>query len=220
MGRPEKPLQGSSSPYLVALARELRNQRVTAGLTYAEMAASASVSAATLKRAASGILVPHIETIRQFYAACRPRLPREQQVPLWTATLRAWQLARMEERGTLAARGVRIALIADARDLSLALYTFWEKKGALPVRAIRVYSKDEILLPLTSLERILKREALPQSKAQLLAIIRGCFATSMEEKQWDAAWQKVFGPQRPATGPDRVRRRTARASASSLAGHP
>ncbi|WP_393071575.1 multiprotein-bridging factor 1 family protein [Streptomyces sp. LN704] len=210
MGRPEKPMQGSSSPCLVDFARGLRAQRITAGLTYTEMAGSTSVSAATLKRAASGTSVPHIETVRQFYAACRPYLPREQQVPIWKTTLKSWQIARMEERGTLVARGVRPALIADTRDLSLALQTFWEKKGALPVRAIRKYSGDEILLPLTSLERILKREALPQTKAQLLAIVRGCFATAMEEKQWDAAWQKVFGPRRPSTGPDLGETRTVR----------
>ncbi|MET8102213.1 helix-turn-helix domain-containing protein [Streptomyces sp. NPDC005236] len=211
MGRPEKALlQGSSSPCLVDFARGLRAQRTTAGLTYTEMAGSTSVSAATLKRAASGTSVPHIETVRQFYAACRPYLPREQQIPIWKTTLKAWQIARMEERGTLGARGVRLTLIADARDLSLALQEFWEKKGALSVRAIRRYSGTEILLPLTSLERILKREALPQSKAQLLAIVRGCFATLMEEKQWDAAWQKVFGPRRPPKGPDVSETRTAR----------
>ncbi|MGW3669113.1 hypothetical protein [Streptomyces sp. NPDC005141] len=40
------------------------------------MAGNAAVSAATLKRAASGTSVPHVETVRQFYSACRPRLPR------------------------------------------------------------------------------------------------------------------------------------------------
>ncbi|MGW3669114.1 hypothetical protein [Streptomyces sp. NPDC005141] len=144
---------------------------------------------------------------------------KEQQVPIWKATLKAWQLARMEERGTLGTRGVRIALIADARDLSLALEMFWERKGALPFRAIRNYSGAGILVRLTSLERILKREALPQSKAQLLAIVRGCFATPME-KQWDAAWQKVFGPRRPFKGPDHDRARTVRPVTSSLADRP
>ncbi|MFJ2893242.1 hypothetical protein ACIO53_45180 [Streptomyces sp. NPDC087305] len=191
MGRPEKPLNGSIPEYLAELSVVLREQRRVTGRTFAELAEKTTVSAATLKRATSGSSVPRIETIRQFYAACRPYLPREDQVPIWNATLKAWQLARMEERGTLHARRVRLDYIADRRDLSRELQLFWEKKGAPSVRVIRKYSGDQIVLPLTSLERILRREAVPQTKRQLMAIVRGCFPTKLEEKKWEAAWDKV-----------------------------
>ncbi|MFE7861426.1 hypothetical protein [Streptomyces sp. NPDC057403] len=86
---------------------------------------------------------------------------------------------------------MKLDFIVDARDLSHTLQLFWEKKGAPPSRVIIQQSKDEIVIPRSSLQRILRRQAFVQSERQLMAIARGCFATKLEEKKWEAAWEKV-----------------------------
>ncbi|MGW7117948.1 helix-turn-helix domain-containing protein, partial [Streptomyces xanthophaeus] len=69
MGRPEKPVDRT----LVAcglLADLLRAARRTAGVTHRTLALRTGVSAATLKRAASGRTVPSEATVRKFLTAC------------------------------------------------------------------------------------------------------------------------------------------------------
>ncbi|MFF3166761.1 helix-turn-helix domain-containing protein [Streptomyces sp. NPDC003273] len=173
------------------LALELRKQRSATGRTYAELAGESLLSPATLKRAASGASVPRFETVQAFYAACRPHLRREQQIAAWASILKKWRLARMEERGTLAAQTVNVDFVVDYRDFVLALRAFWERKGALPLRTVQRFSEDSILLPVSSLARILNRGAIPNER-QLQAIIRGCLGTTLEQKKWEAAWDKVF----------------------------
>jgi outer membrane protein OmpA-like peptidoglycan-associated protein/DNA-binding XRE family transcriptional regulator len=67
-GRPEQPLD-SSGP-LAEFARELRQIRRNAGLTYAELAAKTSLSAATLRAAAGSKQLPTWSTTCAFIAAC------------------------------------------------------------------------------------------------------------------------------------------------------
>lgn len=192
MGRPEKEIEETTPPYRAQLAAILREQRAATKRTYADLARQSNLSAATLKRAASGTLVPRFETVVEFCATCRPYLPREQHIAVWKETRAAWRMARREERGTLKIQSLGVEFVADYRDFSQALTIFWEEKGALPLRTVQKYSQDPINLPVSSLALILSRKALPQTKRQLAAIIRGCHGSQLEQKKWEAAWDKVF----------------------------
>jgi hypothetical protein len=73
MGRPERPLDPSSSP-VAAFAHELRLVRAAAGTpTYAAMARRAHRAASTLAEAAGGRSWPTLDTVLAYLTACDAR---------------------------------------------------------------------------------------------------------------------------------------------------
>lgn len=195
MGRNENPVD-TSAPHRGRLAQTLRRHRRTAGLTYAELAQRTGVSAATLKRAASGVRVPKLVTAETIATACGggPEAVRE--------AAELWRLARIEERGRLKSlHAPRPNLISDAGDLSKALELAWEQAGAPTLREIRARSGNKHALPVSSVARIVNRQALPADPQQLQAFLRGCGIPDDKHTPWLNAWNKITSKPAPATAP-------------------
>ncbi|MFE2246644.1 helix-turn-helix domain-containing protein [Streptomyces lavendulae] len=174
MGRCELPVD-----YTVRargdLAAALRELRAEAGLTYDELASRTGVSAATLKRAASGRTVPSWKTFSAFTEACcnvdgavMSQLRRE-----FGELTGLWRSARVAERGRLKTlrRPPAPELITTAGQLSEALEYFYEKSGAPPLRQLQAQAGGAYLLPVSSAARIVARQALPASPQQCVAFL-------------------------------------------------
>ncbi|MFF0143085.1 helix-turn-helix domain-containing protein [Streptomyces sp. NPDC005227] len=191
MGRPEGPLTGP--PHRRQLACSLRELRSETATTYDAMAASAGVSAATFKRAASGAAVPKWLTVALFAVACfTAGAPHRRPVPQFAELEKQWQTARMEERGTLRLKSPRPEYIADQADLSHALHALYERAGAPPLRHVQSKGGGPVHLPLSTLARIVNRETLPADQNQYMAFIAGCSVPSDQREKWHAAYRKAF----------------------------
>ncbi|MEU4731758.1 helix-turn-helix domain-containing protein [Streptomyces sp. NPDC023588] len=214
MGRPETPVDRT----LVAcgrLADLLRAARRAAGLTYGVLAARTGVSAATLKRAASGRTIPSHATIEKFLTACGAA-PEE--------LARAGSLrreARREQRGPVEAT-VPVARISTRAELCAALVSLHREAGSPPYRHMQARA-DSIWLALSSLSRILNHRTVPNSRGQMSAFLRGCGASEEQQEHWLTAWERVTRPYRapgahlrPATAlnPEVVLRLTTRLGGS------
>jgi hypothetical protein len=70
MPRPEKPLDPASGCQLVIFALELRTLRLTAALTYRDLAETTHYSASWLSRAVDGTRKPAWPVVKAFVAAC------------------------------------------------------------------------------------------------------------------------------------------------------
>ncbi|MGW6928407.1 hypothetical protein ACWGA9_45370, partial [Streptomyces sp. NPDC054950] len=114
---------------------------------------------------------------------------------------RLWVKARMEERGTLYLKRPHPRLIVDASELSAALAVLYEQAGAPPLREFQQRAGGPLELPLSTLARIVSRQALPVSEKQYLAFLRACRATGFYEDftEWINAWQRT-SQRRPLTG--------------------
>ncbi|MEV7417685.1 helix-turn-helix transcriptional regulator [Streptomyces sp. NPDC089919] len=163
MGRRELPVD-----YTVwargRLARALRELRVQAGLTYDELAVRTGLSAATLKRAASGRTVPAWETITKLAEACDGT--PEEYIQLWRSA-RAADRGRMKELR----RPPAPALITTAGQFSETLEYLYESSGAPSLRELQARAGGAHLLPISSAARIVTRQALPASHQQCAAFL-------------------------------------------------
>lgn len=200
MGRPENPLTGP--PHRQALARYLREFRASSQVTYEEMAALyPNASAATLKRTASGENVPRWPRTLDFCVACFAATSVDPRPVPDTEKLRGlWLKARMEERGALRLKKPRPEYIADQADLSQALSALYEHAGAPPLREVQARAGGAVHLPLSTLARIVGREALPADERQFLAFLTGCgLQGQARQGKWRMAWAKVSPPKLTST---------------------
>ncbi|MFF5257065.1 helix-turn-helix domain-containing protein [Streptomyces leeuwenhoekii] len=186
MGRRENPVD-HSRPARGRLAEYLRLQRQSAGMTYQELAWLTGLSPATLKRAASGAVVPKHTTVEAYVEGCGggPGAVRDAD--------ELWRHARIEERGRLAQlHAPRPELISDAADLSRALEVVWEQAGAPSLRDIRDRSGNPLALPVSSAARIVNRDAIPADEQQLKAFLTGCGIPPEKHTAWTAAFAKAI----------------------------
>ncbi|MFB6429169.1 helix-turn-helix domain-containing protein [Streptomyces microflavus] len=197
MGRPERPVTGP--PHLESLALYLRAYRATAGVTYEEMSQHVDASPATLKRTAAGTKVPRWDRVAQFQHAIReindvalykvdetlPGSPDSHRVREALHTL--WTYARREERDTLEIKKVAPETVGNPAELRYALWTLYETAGAPPLRTIQARG-GELILPLSSLARIVSQEAIPADDQQLIAFLNGVGRTS---PTWHGRWTKA-----------------------------
>ncbi|MEU9272721.1 helix-turn-helix transcriptional regulator [Streptomyces sp. NPDC048251] len=186
MGRPEKPPAGP--PHLRQLVFYLRDLRTAEGGTYEEMADRGNVSAATLKRVASGVVVPRWPRVRQYCLAASAGSIR---IEILHEARGLWAKARMEQRRTLYLKKPRPEFIADLADLSHALYSLYEHAGAPPLREVQERAGGPAHLPLSTLARIVGRQTLPADGKQCLAFLRGCGMPEEQQPTWEWALQKV-----------------------------
>ncbi|MFD6917755.1 helix-turn-helix domain-containing protein [Streptomyces virginiae] len=191
MGRRELPVD-HSVPARGELAVVLRELRSAAGLTYDELAAATGVSAATLKRAASGRSVPSWETVTAMVAVCGDADG---------AVGHLWQRARIVERGRLKElrRPAAPELITTAGALSEALEYFYERAGALPLRRLQALAGGAHLLPVSSAARIVGRQALPASRQQCEAFLAACGIVAKKGKPWADAFDRITTHRRHRT---------------------
>ncbi|PWJ02054.1 hypothetical protein DKG34_40840 [Streptomyces sp. NWU49] len=193
MGRRENPVD-HSRPARGRLAQYLRAQRESAGMTYQELAHHTGLSPATLKRAASGTVVPKHTTVEAYVEGCggTPAAVRDAG--------ELWRHARIEERGRLAQlHAPRPELISDAADLSRALEVVWEQAGAPSLRDIRDRSGNPLALPVSSAARIVNRDAVPADEQQLRAFLTGCGVPSEKHAVWTAVFAKISSAPSAAT---------------------
>ncbi|MEU7649154.1 helix-turn-helix domain-containing protein [Streptomyces huasconensis] len=185
MGRREKPVD-QSHPARGRLAVHLRGWRKSAGVTYERLARLTGLSPATLKRAASGSAVPRRTTVETYVEGCGGGQEAVR------AADELWRQARVEERGRLAQlRAPRPELIGDGGDLSRALEVVWEQAGAPSLREIKDRSGNPLALPVSSLARIVNRDAIPADEQQLQAFLTGCGIPPERHTPWLSAFTKI-----------------------------
>ncbi|MFD7258882.1 helix-turn-helix domain-containing protein [Streptomyces sp. NPDC059874] len=173
--------------------------RQWAGLTYDELAVKTGLSAATLKRASSGKVVPRLETAQAMAAACDGNLTRIGAL---------WRAARAADRGLLAqlSRPAAPELITSRAEpsraepsraepsraeLSVALQYFYEKAGAPSLRLLARRAGGTHLLPVSSAARIVNRQALPVSRQQCVAFLSACGLAGRVVERWGEAFEEV-----------------------------
>ncbi|WP_053606772.1 response regulator transcription factor [Streptomyces sp. MMG1522] len=217
------PSRTRSSAKLNAVARYLDGLRQIADVTFAELAARVArlgdprlmVSAATLKRASSGLTVPKETTVIAFV---RGVLGDEDDYTEHLA-LRLWRMARAEERGLLSTlKAPSVGKIRTHADLAAALAAAYEEAGAPPLRALRQRAGTDTLdgahlLPLSTAWRITRREAQPADWRQCEAFLRGCGIHQRRMDQWRQAWNRTAATERRAP----ARRRPPQPNITSLA---
>ncbi|MFE9637178.1 helix-turn-helix domain-containing protein, partial [Streptomyces sp. NPDC006463] len=166
------------------LAAALRWCRAEAGLSYDALAEKTGLSAATLKRAASGKTVPAEDTVRTIASACggHPEALR------WL-----WLRARIADRGRLAKlRKPGLPQFIDGRrELSAALEYFYEAAGAPSLRRLAELAGGKHMLPVSSASRIVNREALPVSRQQMIAFLTACGMAGRELDLWADAFEEI-----------------------------
>ncbi|MFJ2598640.1 helix-turn-helix domain-containing protein [Streptomyces erythrochromogenes] len=166
------------------LAAALRRIRTLASLSYDELAGRTGLSAATLKRAASGKTVPTEETVMTVATVCGG-----DQAELH----RLWLNARIADRGRLAQlRMPALPQYVDGRrELSAALEYFYEAAGAPSLRRLADLAGGVHLLPVSSAARIVKRQALPVSRQQMVAFLTACGRTGQGLELWGDAFDEI-----------------------------
>ncbi|MFB7429043.1 hypothetical protein ACFC0K_37790 [Streptomyces hydrogenans] len=175
------------------LAELLRAERVRAGTpTYEQMAAGSEVSAATLKRAASGRSTPSQQTIFAYLLACGSRVSILERAN----TLRL--KARRDERG--GRRKVFVEGISTPAALLDGLAALHVNLGARPYEEMQERAGGAHMLPLSSISRILNREMLPVDEKQMNAFIQGCGVLDRDREKWMEAWHRVKGTDSRALG--------------------
>ncbi|MET7650504.1 MULTISPECIES: helix-turn-helix domain-containing protein [unclassified Streptomyces] len=185
MGRKAKPIV-TRYRARAQLAHELRLLLLRCDGTYEQLAKrTPGISRVTLQRAASGTCLPKEKTVVAFVHACG--FGRQEVAKLTALRISA----RIEERGVLhELKALHPRLISDRRDLSRALEYVYEAAGAPTLRELRDRSGEPLLLPISTLSRIVSRRTTPVDERQLLAFIHGCGITH-QDSLWSTAWKKV-----------------------------
>ncbi|MFE9468745.1 helix-turn-helix domain-containing protein [Streptomyces virginiae] len=183
MGRPELPVD-HTVPARAELAEALRELRTAAGVTYAELSVKTGMSPATLKRAASGRILPSWETVKEFVSACGA---------LAADLHRVWLKARIAERGRLRKlrRPRAPELATTVGDLGEAMEYFYEAAGAPSLRQLQERAGGSHLLPVSSAARIVNREALPASRQQCVAFLTACGLPDRSAERWAQAFDRI-----------------------------
>ncbi|MGW0752927.1 helix-turn-helix domain-containing protein [Streptomyces sp. NPDC002587] len=188
MGRSENPVD-YSVPERGRLASQLRQCRVAAELTYEQLSLRSGLSSATLKRAAAGRKTPTEVTVVRYVKACGGS-------DLEIAAAKAyWRRARAAERGFTGRSLPSPSLIGTEGELSQALVSLYQKDGAPSLREMQRRAGKE-WLALSSASRIVNRQALPTTPAQMEAFLRACSVPEKQHKPWLDAWNRVVGPGR------------------------
>jgi hypothetical protein len=186
-----------SSRQHTRLTALLRALKARCRLTFSELAdcaaqdESAAVSASTLKRAAGGHTLPQEHVVTAYARACGATAEEEREA------LKRWRAARAEQRGILASlHAPAVRSIRTPADLDAALTAAYERAGAPPLRAVQeraTTGEDDgsLLLPLTTLWRITRREARPATWKQCMAFLRGCGIHPRRMGPWCEAWHRL-----------------------------
>ncbi|MER8012498.1 helix-turn-helix transcriptional regulator [Streptomyces sp. NPDC094149] len=182
MARPEKPVPNPVSP-VGKLANALRDGRRSSGLSYATLAArTRDYSAATLQRAASGIVVPKRDVVRAFAHACS--LDVDEIDRLWLDAF------RMRQPGdTSGAPAPLPHLIGNTSDLCAALGELRHASGAPSYQTMQRRAKAASMeLSRSTAYRISVGQQAPASVESLEAFLIGCGLQPRLHAVWRAAW--------------------------------
>ncbi|MEV4504711.1 tetratricopeptide repeat protein [Streptomyces klenkii] len=186
MGRVENPIDWSI-PARGELAALLRRARKEAGVTYQELSERTGLSSATLKRAASGRVLPSQVSIERFLTACGGTAQDSAHATALRCNARRQQIGAPR-------RAVRVTLISSPAELGNALVALYRNAGAPTYRQMQARAGIH-WLALSSLSRILNRRMLPGSRGQMAAFLQGCGVPERQQGDWVEAWRRVCVPQ-------------------------
>ncbi|WP_051812199.1 helix-turn-helix domain-containing protein [Streptomyces sp. NRRL S-340] len=186
MCRPERPLT-TSNKALRELQEWLREQRRRTRQGYRALSVRAGCHATTLQRAASGEIVPKLQTVLNYARACDAS-PEEARL--------LWKRARYEAtRLTRAGRdrpAPRPEFVRDFVDLGAALVELYRKAGSPPYRTMEQRAGGYGALPRSSAHRIVNKQAMPHGLQQFQAYLRACEVPELEWPDWEAAWTRAW----------------------------
>jgi hypothetical protein len=182
-----------------ALVRLLAALKDRSGLAYAKLAARTAglenttpLSPSTLKRAVDpSAALPQEHVVAAFARACGATTEEERDA------LRLWRVARAEDRGILATlRAPALPSVRTPADLAAALAAAYERAGAPPLRVLQERATTDdvdgtLLLPLTTVWRITRREAHAVTWPQCQAFLRGCGVHPRRMHPWHEAWKRA-----------------------------
>ncbi|MFH8789167.1 helix-turn-helix domain-containing protein [Streptomyces roseoverticillatus] len=189
MPRPEKPID-HTVPEVGALAAYLRAQRAASGRTYAELAAGALCSQATLKRAASGgVRPPDWEMVCQYVHLCGHGDIDEARFLYERAQDAAVTAARDARRTTVVPKP---QFVRDLGDLSGALRDAYRRAGSPSVREMERHAGPG-RLPHSTAHAIIRARTVPKYVLSYIAFLEACEITGRALIPWFAAWVKVYG---------------------------
>ncbi|MFJ4683762.1 helix-turn-helix domain-containing protein [Streptomyces sp. NPDC088789] len=184
MARPEKPIPDSLNP-VGKLALALRRGRHLRGLSYAELSKrTRDYSAATLQRAASGVVVPKLDVARAFAHACRLDIGEID---------RLWLDAYLGRKGRrTGASAPQPHLIRNVPDLCAALGELRFTSGAPSYRVMQHRARAAGLeLSRSTANRISERRQSPGSMNRLKAFLVGCGLPERRHSVWIEAWLRA-----------------------------
>jgi hypothetical protein len=189
MGRPRKPVPNKERAS-GRLAEYLRAGQGEARLTLGQIGEITAYGTTTLQRAVSGITVPTFPVVLAFARACE--LDTEIAHSLW---LQARAERNRFTRGAQHGEAPHLELVRDRADLSAALLALHERQGCPSVREMerRAESrrKDFGGLSRSSAHRIIRRQAVPTSRQQLMAFLIACNCPEGEHHSWVRAWLRA-----------------------------
>ncbi|ATZ29644.1 hypothetical protein SLAV_39405 (plasmid) [Streptomyces lavendulae subsp. lavendulae] len=188
MGRSENPVD-YSVPERGHLAAQLRESRLSAELTYQQLSVRSGLSSATLKRAASGSKTPTEATVVRYLKACGGSGPEIAAGKVY------WRRARAAERGFVGRSTPSASLIGTQGELSQALVCLYQRDGAPSLREMQRRAGKE-WLAISSASRIINRQALPTTPAQMQAFLRACSVPEKQQGPWLDTWSRLVGPGR------------------------
>ncbi|MEU3074844.1 helix-turn-helix domain-containing protein [Streptomyces laurentii] len=180
MGRREDPVGADGVARTLALW--LRRQRERAGITYRELARKTKYSEDTLRRAASGKVVPTAEVVRAFADACGAD-PREAERRRTNAHVRRSRSKRNEPQG----RPVDIEYVNTFDELRRCMIRAYESSGSPSYRELAANSKAYGPISRSTLSRFFWNKSKP-SREFTLAFARSCGQVEIES--WARAWER------------------------------
>lgn len=184
MGRPELAVD-QTVPELAEVAEFLRAQRRAAGMTYRQLARKTRVSEATLKRAASGKVLPrHVAMVEYLTACSASPWQRETADELWRTAKRALDAPQ--------GAAPRPDFIRDPADLSGALRDLHRWAGSPSLRTMERRAGGFGELPHSTAHRIIRGKTVPHTEQQMVAFLRACEVPTANHVAWLAAWHKAM----------------------------
>ncbi|MFE0631566.1 helix-turn-helix domain-containing protein [Streptomyces sp. NPDC058864] len=186
MGRPENPVI-RTIPAVGKLADYQRDCRTRAGLTYDQLAAVTGLTPTTLRRAASGAIVPPLDVVLHAVTACGGTTQEATEL---------WKDARYDQRLKDNPRpsAPALRLVRSEADLSAALVELYEKAGAPSMALMEQRAGGHGRLGHSTAHRIVTRQTLPASRDQLVAFLDAVeLKRPAARRRWLQAWDRVMG---------------------------
>ncbi|MBB4796286.1 transcriptional regulator with XRE-family HTH domain [Streptomyces nodosus] len=194
MGRPENPVD-RTVPARAQLADFLRERRSAAGLTYSQMAkvVGGQPSAATFERAASGTIVPSLETIRDFIIATTTEKESFGPGPALARGRELWiQVRRATRAPYYVCKAPDPTLVSDTAGFLRALRHQHVWMG-YPTPGVMERMSGPGMLPRTTTRRIIDGDTLPVDPQQAVAFLKACYVIDETELGlWLAAAVRSF----------------------------
>ncbi|MGQ4361701.1 helix-turn-helix domain-containing protein [Streptomyces sp. SAS_272] len=206
MGRPDRPVD-YTVPEFGDLAAFLRTRKATAQMTHQALAQRTGLSTATLKRAASGTVVPKLTTVVAFIQGCGAPLGEDLDHFLHEGR-ELWKSARHASFAPRHARRVpQPQFFGAVPEFCRGLADLHLRAGAPTVRSMEDQGGGPGVLPRSTAHRIRRASSLPADASQLRGYLIACGLPPDLHEPWIDAFERL----RPQSTPGCTK--TAKSSA-------